>query len=300
VDRARFDSKTPVVRYRTDARSYILPSFQFESPDATVAFIGGSTTQCTAVQESLRFPALVSTLLKEGGLEVNTLNAGYSGNTLHDAILVLLNHVVEDHPDIVVVMHAANDGGVIRRDGGYVSRMGKAVGVRDLAAWGLQYASSRIALAGLLRRSFHEEARGRAAGDYIWRNDPSESSLNFDAFRQRVRLFIHAARDLGIRPVVMTQPLSGSTNDMTPGWANLGTQSKMNAILREVCQEESADLIDLARHVEATVPDWERPNVIFYDSMHVNDTGSRVYAEHITERLRPMVEAVKAARRATD
>src|SRR5437867_8610086 len=82
--------------------------------DATVAFLGGSTTECVAVQEDLRFPALVSVLLAQQGLKVNTLNAGRSGNALHDALNNLLNHVINDHPDFVVLMHVSNDIGYLR------------------------------------------------------------------------------------------------------------------------------------------------------------------------------------------
>jgi len=50
VDRSLIDSQQPVVRFRTDDRSYILPNRQYETPDATVAFVGRSTTECFAVQ----------------------------------------------------------------------------------------------------------------------------------------------------------------------------------------------------------------------------------------------------------
>ena len=40
LDRSTFDSEHPRVRYRTSARSYIMPSEQFENPQATVAFSG--------------------------------------------------------------------------------------------------------------------------------------------------------------------------------------------------------------------------------------------------------------------
>ena len=111
--RALLDPKNSQVRLRTDARSYILPSFQYNDPDVTIGFLGGSTTECSAVQEDLRFPALVSHLLAEQGLKVNTLNAGRSANTLHDSLNILLNHMIEDRPDIVVLMHAANDVGIL-------------------------------------------------------------------------------------------------------------------------------------------------------------------------------------------
>ena len=58
--RALLDSEKSRVRLRTDSRSYILPSFQYGDPDVTVAFLGGSTTECIAVLEDIRFPAVGS------------------------------------------------------------------------------------------------------------------------------------------------------------------------------------------------------------------------------------------------
>ena len=120
--RAAIHPESPFAQLRTNERSYILPSAQFENPDCTIAFLGGSTTECCAVAEDLRFPALVSTLLTTHGLQVNTLNAGTSGTTLHDSFNSLLNHVIQDEPDIVVVMHACNDIGLLTEKESYALR----------------------------------------------------------------------------------------------------------------------------------------------------------------------------------
>jgi lysophospholipase L1-like esterase len=99
----------------------------------TIAFLGGSTTACNAVQEDARFPGLVGRLLTEPGISTNGLNAVRSGGTLHDTLNVLLNHVLPDEPDIVVVMHATNDIGVLHHQKSYDSRTGAAVRLADLA-----------------------------------------------------------------------------------------------------------------------------------------------------------------------
>ena len=109
--RSLISPEDPRVLLRTDARSYIRPSFQYDDPDVAVAFLGGSTTECLVVKEKERFPALVSDLLARDGYKVNTLNAANSGNTLHDSLNILLNHLTDDRPDIAVLMHALNDKG---------------------------------------------------------------------------------------------------------------------------------------------------------------------------------------------
>ena len=150
-------------------------------------------------------------------------------------------------------------------------------------------AFSRSHLAGLLRHTAiaRGPSQGHGQADRLqWRNDPATTArMPTELYEQRVRAFVHLARDLGMQPVVMTQPLSEMTNELTPKWADLGAQDAFNAILRSVAEEEEVPLIDLARHVQETVPNWDQDMVIFYDGMHVTENGSLIYAKHIAERL---------------
>jgi len=139
------------VHVRVDDRGYILPSHQFDPSDVTIAFLGGSTTECFAVDEPLRFPALVSTLLAKRGLKVNTLNGGLSTNTIHDALNVLINHLVDDRPDVVIFMGAASDHGLLSRAGSYRARMGAPSTFASMMRWPLQKGSSVSYLVGILR-----------------------------------------------------------------------------------------------------------------------------------------------------
>lgn len=291
----------PAGRLRTDARSYILPSFQYGDPEATIAFLGGSTTECSAVRENLRFPALVSSLLREThGYRVNTLNPARAGNTLHDSINVFFNHVVQDRPDIVILMHASNDIGVLSADGDYRSRTGTPVTATDLGRWTLQIVSGDLYLAGLLRRALTSSVIRPSDPQSDWRNDPSAGRNIPDAmFRERLRTFIHMARDFGIQPVVMTQPFSDATNALTPNWTDEKAQNRFNTLIRDVAKAEEVPLIDLVKHLQESVPKWNKPMEIFYDAIHVTDKGSTVYANHIAEQLLPLVRAVARGRQST-
>ncbi len=94
----------------------------------------------------------------------------------------------------------------------------------------------------------------------------------------------------------MTQPLSVSTNRLTPDWADLGNQDIFNAIVRQVGQEEGVLVIDLVRHLIEEVPNWNQPDQVFWDGMHVNDRGSRLYGEFIARDLYPLVVEVRDSR----
>ncbi len=285
-----------LVRLRTDARSYILPSVQYKDPDATIAFLGGSTTECSAVQEGVRFPALISRILAQEGLKVNTLNAARSGNTLHDSLNVLLNHVIEDRPDIAVVMEASNDIGLLKEAGSYRPRMGSPVSTREFPKWLLQIASSKLYLAGLVRAGATAAELRAADPAKDWRHrQPAFNRASVHLFRQRLKAFVHICRSFAIEPVLMTEPFSGSINALTPSWVDATAQDQFNAVIRLVGEEEGAAVIDLVSHLQERVADWNKPMVIFYDAIHVTDKGSEVYARYISERLLPLVRERQSA-----
>jgi lysophospholipase L1-like esterase len=305
IDVSMLDQVHPTSRLRVDARSYVQPSFQHNAPDVTIAFLGGSTTECKAVKEALRFPARVSELFEAQKLKVNTLNAGRGGNTLHDSINILLNHVVQDRPDVVVVMNVANDVGVLAQFGGnYAVRSRRAIMLRDVVDWFKSTASQHLHLAGVARQSMIV-LRGQAGkaepGELIDRQqrlDPVfAATLPRQVYEQRLRVFIGVARGLGITPVLMTEPFSGSLNQLTPQWADLGSQDLFNEIVRKIGEQEKVLVIDLVQHVRDNVENWNQPMKVFYDGIHVTDYGSDIYARHIAERLAPLVQQVAAQER---
>jgi GDSL-like Lipase/Acylhydrolase family len=284
VDRSAIDASAPEVYLRTDDRAYLLPIRHFDHPDATIVFLGGSTTECAAVDEELRFPALVSTLLEEHGLHVTTLNAAKSGNATQDSLNVLLNHVVEDHPDVVVMMHAANDVGILYQAGSYRSRMGAPMTFAVPLRWALQAGSAHSWLLGALRNwtvgSLHP------ADFQVRAEKKSErADLPVDEFEHRLRAFVGIARAFDIVPVLMTQPLITMRTALTPDWTDPVNQERFNETIRRVAADEDVVLIDLARYVAEEVPGWNEPMNVFYDGVHVTNHGSRIYADYITRRL---------------
>jgi lysophospholipase L1-like esterase len=283
-----------MVRFRTNERSYSLPSRRFEMPDATVAFLGGSTTECKAVHEELRFPARVSFLLEQKGLKVNTLNGAKSGNTIHDSVNVLLNHMVEDRPDVVVLMEASNDIGVLQSQS-YRSRMGETESFSHTIRFGLQKASSTLYFMGLFRKWATSE-KPRPDANPWHREERETAQLPRDEYERRLRAFVWLSRAFGIKPVLMTQPLANIRNVFTPDWVDPRNQDMFNQIIRTVGAEEGIVVIDLVRHLVQNVENWNQHLNIFYDGVHVTDRGSEVYAEYIAERLYDAVLARRLSR----
>lgn len=294
LDRSLVHPESPTTKLRTDDRSYILPSNQYDDPDCTIAFLGGSTTECFAVAESLRFPALVSTLLAEQNLQITTLNAGTSGNTVHDSINILLNHVVRDRPDFVVMMHACNDIGVLQRAGDYQSRQANYYGWQSVARATLMNLTNHVYTLALVRQTLRERT-------YLVPDDPEEVAPTNDLdealiakefeYEQRLRVFVRACRALEMKPVIMTQPIRNQFNELTPNWVNATAQQRFNDIIRRVALEEQALLVDLVEFIESEYPNPAEQAELFYDGLHVNDRGSKAYADCIAESLLPYIQA---------
>ncbi|ETR74157.1 MAG: Esterase, SGNH hydrolase-type [Candidatus Magnetoglobus multicellularis str. Araruama] len=263
----------------------ILPFNQHKNPQFTVLFLGGSTTQCSYVQEKLRFPALVSTILNKNGLKVNTINSGRAGNTLHDSINIFFNYLYKFKPDYTVIMHATNDRGVLNRDHNYHSRMGQEVTFKQLLKW-LGQSLSRIQIIGLLRLTITKifgkkfEYTGISS---IEQEKPSD--IDTTPFYIRLKIFVNMVKHMGTIPILMTQPLANVRTNISPDWLNTPDQLKLNEIIRLAAKEQNVSLIDLSSYMK-TVPDYENHiEKYLYDGIHVSDMGSKLYANYISKRL---------------
>jgi lysophospholipase L1-like esterase len=285
----------PTVRFRIDERGYIEPSRQFDAPEFTLAFQGGSTTECLVVQEDLRWPNRVSAELQGLGFRANVRNAGKSGNTAHDALVNLVQFVAPDRPDVVLLMNGVNDAGLLA-EGGYALRAPQPDGWRAGLRWLGETASRHSSLVGFVRRSTTYVAPEiRHSPD-----DPAALARAPESqpYEARVRAWVRTARAFGIEPVLITEPLSTLRNELTPPWTDAGALAAFNQKVREIGRDEGAVVIDLAELVKAE-PEWARPESIYYDGMHVNDAGARIYGRLVANALaRDVLPRLRAARAA--
>lgn len=96
-------------------------SFGFRSPQITkekppgrlrIAFLGGSTTYCGEVSSNaMTWPALVWRTLHERWptLDLDYINAGVPGYTIHSLLPVVEKRLAQFKPDIIVIYEATND-----------------------------------------------------------------------------------------------------------------------------------------------------------------------------------------------
>lgn len=290
LDREWLDPAEPKVLLRSDESGYILPSHQFTNPDYTIAFLGGSTTECRYVKEELRFPALTSDLLKDKGYSVNTLNAGRSGNTTHDSINNYFNHVLLDTPDIVVLMHAINDHGLLTKDPNYASRSGQIVDTQKQLKWLLLNLSTRSSFFAFLREIEYELVP-REVGMLTSSMGPPVDST---PFVNRLKMFVTMVQSFGAIPVLMTQPLAEAKTELTPKWADTFNQRRFNEAIRSVAASTGTPLIDLEQRVSVIPGYSENPLKYLYDGIHVTDAGSEIYAQEIVSVLTPLLKKNEA------
>ena len=299
IDRSAVTPDSPTVVMRIDERGYIRPTRRFPNADATVIFLGGSTTECAAVDEELRFPALVSTLFEERyGLRITTLNAGVAGNTMHHSLNLLLNHAVADRPDVAIIMHASNDIGVLARRGSY--RLSEPIDARTPLLWLIHEGSNYSSLVAALRTWLRLDRAKPLPFEVRAEWTPERTVITSDEFVARLRAFVRVARAFGIEPVLMTQPVISVRTPLTPDWTDPVNQEIFNHEIRRVAAEEGAALIDLVRHLFEDVEGWDQPMKVFYDGVHVTNFGSQVYADHIVERLVESVFSQRLAAGAPD
>ena len=289
-----------------DADGFIEPATIHADPDLRIVFVGGSTTECLYVTPDLRFPYLAGRLLeRELGASVNALNGGKSGNNLMHSLLAVIGKVLPLRPDYLVLMHNVNDLGVLTRAGSYwnnssdfalVRRRKRDIEsvVRDIRDMSVPRTYRAV------RRTLRGELFGAARAATLPVPAPDADGAG-DDFESALRSVVGVARAWGVRPVLMTQVVSGSPTEEVAG--NYLAEDKLkrrgfsadtfasahlffNAIIRHVAATEGIPLIDLAGEK------WERDDL--YDGLHFSDQGSERAARHIS---RSLAEFIRVAER---
>ena len=302
-----------------NSAGFIEPARRHEKPDITLAFLGGSTTECALVLPHNRFPDLAARKLEAAlGLKVNGLNAGMSGNNSMHALALLIGKVLPQRPDFVVLMEAVNDVGVLSAHGSYWVRQGSLRFVvserqsvsdagRLLTASLIPYTTELVQNAWRRTRGLFKMRQANADVPPAPSAAPSSDQRKAAAraYESSLKSFVHTVSAWGATPVLMTQinvePRTEAERrstfldrkqlskivDRPEDFASM--HEHFNAILRAVAKSEGAILIDLA----AAHP-WAFGDV--YDAIHFTDRGSQRVADIVATALQDHVaERAKAS-----
>lgn len=299
--------------YDVDEEGFLRPSRVHEKPDITIIFQGGSTTECTYVDPTVRFPYLAGRLLEQAtGQRVNAYNAGVSGSFTLDSINSLLNKLAPMRPDYVVMMEAINDlQTLLFNHNSYYGRARNPVqeveqrrGRRrpkvlpSLAQFGnaLLWKTIPCLSSTLLEMARVLAGRSQEIDEFAGvrhEKRTTDPELIRENFRRNLKLYVEIARSFGIVPIFMTQ--ASRFGDESPQWeagiratveAKIGMpfdayrrlHRSLNQAIREVGAAEQLLVIDLERRIPAE-------SRFIYDSVHFNNAGSNLAAQIISGEI---------------
>jgi hypothetical protein len=297
---------------RVDRQGFIMPSRVHDHPDLTLAFLGGSTTECTYVDEDQRFPYLVGRLLERDlHLKVNSFNAGRSGNNTLHCLNILLNKVVNLKPDIVVLMENINDLAILMYEKTYWNTNPSRSPIEErLPAFktvGQELRQTFYLVRDLTFPNLSREMKkifasvGKSKGDEFHGVRGQKITIDQDMlvreFSLNLQTFINICRARGITPVLMTQA-SRLTENPDPLIKKMmgsleagqgityaafkGTFDRLNQAIRDVGAKNQVLVIDLAREIPPV-----KENIC--DVAHFNNRGSRLVAARIAADLTPII-----------
>ena len=299
---------TKTYKLDIDANGFIKPSQKYADPDLSIVFLGGSTTECMFVDEENRFPYVVGTILEqETGKRINSYNGGLSGNNSLHAIDLLVNKVIPLQPRVVVFMENINDLSTLLYEKTYWNKNNVRAPIETLVKGKLVGKMLKELLIPNLNEAWrnftktvmpHEEDEFAQAHKQKLTLDRTAMAQEF---AMNLQMFVDICRDRGITPVLMTQG-NRITDKPDPVVATyIGQYSQdtgvayqdfkvvydlFNDTIRQVGQKNGVLVIDLAREMP---PDKEH----LYDMVHFNDAGSRLAAQIIAARLRPLIVSSK-------
>ncbi len=273
------------------------------NPDATIAFIGGSTTESMFVTVEKRFPYLSGKLLEnKTSLAINTLNSGVSGNDSLHSIDLFLNKIIANKPDIAVLMHNVNDLSVLLYEKTYWNnndyRSPLIEEDRSLKSFIKQLLPNTYELLYRLKTSLagqvdeFDKVRGQKLV-------PDKDKI-LDQFGANLTIFVNIAKARHITPVLMTQANRFTQNPKETVQKSLSALNSlgvsyeeyralyqaMNEKVRTVASENNVLLIDLAKHIPQT-------SEYIYDPVHLNTKGSIKAAQIISEHLQKILPVKK-------
>ncbi len=264
--------------------------------------VGGSTTECFFISEDKAWPQVMQSELRKKMPKSWVNNAGLNGHSSFGHLLLLKDVVLKYKPNYIYFLMGVND--MDRQDlNQFDNRMvlGKSVQMEN-NGW-LKNAfltlSNHSEVANLIYNiSKSLKARNQKIFvDKIVQLNPKDTLIIpeatiqatltkqkalLPAYRNRIVQLVTLCKSHGIKPVFITQPLlvgegldPATGTDLAKVKISVDMNGRLywnklelyNEVMRDVCQKEHLELIDLAK----ILPKDSR---YFYDPMHFTNIGS--------------------------
>lgn len=289
------------IKFVIDSNGYVFPSEIHKNPDIKIFFIGGSTTECAAVDQNSRFPYLTGrNLEKSTGYKINSINSGVSGNNSLHSIDILINKIIPEKPDLIVFMHNINDVSTLVHTGTYWNdnryRSPIIKQWNNILNYRVCLPNSRlirntipyISLV-MLPTLFESDCQEELFYDEWSESDEplfTDTAEFVQAFRKNINTFISVCRINNIEPVLMTQPSNFENGgQIVPAFSKF-LHSLFNAEIKKAACDNKILLIDLAEN-------FSDKKMYFFDVIHFSDKGSVVASKYIADALTPRIISYK-------
>jgi len=318
IDNYLWDKTTKVeancIDFKTDEHGFLLPGSRHTNPDIKIVFLGGSTTESMFVRPENRFPGLVNTILERNtGMGINSYNGGKSGNTSFDAINLYFNKIIPLQADIVILMNNINDLSTLIYEQSYWNMSGSRGPYKKINQLHYTEKPLKERLKSVVRSLKHlfpntvfeiekfwrstANSTGKIAIDEFETSRGVKKNLNVRKmqrmFQYNLMLFVDMVHQNGKTPVLMTQfnrIIEDPKVISEIEGARIGVDfyeykfiyESFNDIIRKVANLTNTLLIDLDKDIP------KDPN-LFFDTIHVNDDGSKLVAKVISKKLEELI-----------
>lgn len=276
----------------------------------SVIAVGGSTTECFYLSDGRTWPELLGQRLERSFKRVWVNNAGMDGHSTFGHAVLLKDYLIELKPKAIIFLTGLNDMGLAQA--GHYDKLLTGDGPRPLAARLFIKAAQKsrvIALAQIIY--MHKPARKAGlvhaqldlkamnpvqAGAGVLAAMRARHAPFARAYGERLKGLIRTARENGIEPVLVTQPLlcgKGRDRATRVDLATLPTNDEFvncgvrweilelyNDEARSAAASEKATLSDIARNMP-------KDSRSFYDLSHFTAQGTEALAENVYRDICP-------------
>ncbi|MFT3682465.1 MAG: SGNH/GDSL hydrolase family protein [Ferruginibacter sp.] len=276
--------------------------------------IGGSTTECHYISDSLTWPYQLGTQLKDSlpGLWLN--NAGLDGHSTFGHLLLLKEYIIKLRPKYVLFLTGVNDVETSKPEL-YDLMNERSINFASVKSFFKSLANKTelgstifqlYAIRGAYKKGLiHKDVDFTALQDTIlpqaYTNERLKNQQVFlSGYKQRLAEMIAVCKSNNIIPILLTQPsmfgtytdsatMINMTNKVIPGGEPLATAALMGTVLElynNVVRSfgNEVKVIDLA----ARMP---KNSDYFYDFAHYTNTGCSKVSSIIAVELIPYLKA---------
>lgn len=276
--------KTP--HFKTDGNGFILPSFENETSDFSIVFMGDETIASLHLDSAKRFPYQVGMELhRKTNFRINCYNAGYPGNDIVHSINRLISVIVPLKPKMIVIMSSINDLLLLSRNTSYWEDAQhpkvKTFEFQDKSLFSLPKVRESI-------KKWNEKDLTETSQKLT-----IDTARIYSNYRSALKTFVNVCQDWHIFPILMSQPLQlnsplyGETiqnkNALNLTQQEFVTiQQYMNLISKEVAAENGVRYIELSRKLN---PEQEN----FIDFITLSEKGSEKAVSIVSDSISELV-----------